>query len=1262
MSQLPNTGRFEGNERFQVLSLLGRGGMGVVYEVYDRERQAKVALKTLNEGSPVELLRLKAEFRALQELEHPNLISLGELFEEQGQWFFTMELIEGENFIKYIRTPEDEAGGVFIGGDTSENDPSGEKPKPGRLIFDEQKLRDSLVQLCGALEALHGTHRVHRDVKPENVLVQADGRVVLLDFGLVTQSDPGQLSVHYQPVGTAAYMAPEQAASLQVGPEADWYAVGVLLFEALTGTPPFTGTFSQVLLAKHAKAVPHPRDLNATVPEDLDQLCMALLQHEPAKRPRGEDVIRVLRKKSLTAESLSLSMGTRAPVFVGRQRELDWMMEGQADVSSQGLVTLLLHGASGLGKSELLRTAGREMLLKDPRMLILWGRCNERESVSYKAFDGVVDALSRFLAGLPEKEVAQLIPRNVDLLVRVFPVLTFLREVDSSGSGRACPVMELQEVRSQAFSALRELLTRLADRRPVVLVLDDIQWADEDSIKLLRSLMQPPDAPAVLFVLSMRTPTDEADATDMVSRFHCQLPSRPQDLRLGPLSPEASAMLVEELLASNPDLQAAEHAQAKFISGEAAGHPLYIHELVHQVQMSGPADLGRVFKLDDVLWARIGALEPGLRQVVELVSVSFGPLRQDVAGLALGVKPAEVFRMAARLRVLHLVRTSGPGAEDLVEPYHDRVREAVQARLEEGVKLAWHETLARVLRAARNVEPERLAAHLEVIGEKQQAAEHLTEAADHAASALAFDRAAGLYERAIQLRWQDTSDPDLPIIRELTIRMGNALANAGRGREAARALLDAVPGARAADALELKRKAAEQLLTSGFLDEGIEATAQVLRSIRVRMPRTSFGALFSLLWHRFRLWIRGTRFKERDETQVTPADLVKIDILHSVARGLGGTDHIRGADFNTRYLLAALKTGEPHRVLAAMSLEANYAAGFAPDSAYAHRMLASCELLQHKLRDPKALAYIQSAHGYANFMRGNWADAQKYAESSLGMMSEFGGTYWERGMNNNQTFWSLFYLGELSEMSRRLPSVLQNAMDRGDLFSASGLVMGLCNVLVLNQYGPQRAAQGITEMLSRWTLRGYHLQHYWGLLSRVQIRLYTGEVEEAHSLVQRDWKPLKSSLLLQVPAVRNEGLHLRARATLACAAQSGGKRRTELLKLAKKDFTRLNKGKLPWVRALGPLVEAGYRALTSDDAAARGCLALAIERLDACEMKLYAAAARIRLGTLVGGDEGRTILEQGRAFMTAQGVKEESCMVAMLAPGFPANEAERKLI
>jgi len=1256
MSQLPNTGRFEGNERFQVLSLLGRGGMGVVYEVYDRERQAKVALKTLNEGSPVELLRLKAEFRALQELEHPNLISLGELFEEQGQWFFTMELIEGESFIKYIRPPEDEVGGMFLGGDTHEDFHPGGLPRPTRPLFDEQRLRESLIQLSAALEALHGTNRVHRDIKPENVLVQGNGRVVLLDFGLVTQSDPGQLSVvHYHPVGTAAYMAPEQAASLQVGPEADWYAVGVLLFEALTGTPPFAGTFNQILLAKHAQTVPHPRDLNASVPEDLDALCMALLQHDPAKRPLGEDVIRVLHKRRMTAASSTKSVGTRLPVFVGRQREMDWLMEGQADVSSQGLVTLLLHGASGLGKSELLRAAGREMLLKDPRTIILWGRCNERESVSYKAFDGVVDALSRFLTGLSEKEVAQVMPRNVDLLARVFPVLSFLREVDSSGVGRTRQVTELHEVRVQAFAALRDLLTRLADRRPVVLFLDDIQWADEDSIKLLRALMQPPDAPAVLFVLSMRTPTDEADATDMVSQFHGQLPSRPRELRLGPLSPEASANLVDELLSSNPDTLSEEHAQAKAIAGEAAGHPLFIHELVHHVQMRGQAEKGTVLKLDDVLWIRIQDLEEGFRRLVELVSISFGPLRQEIAAMALGVKPAEIFRRAARLRVLHLVRTGGAGDEDLVEPYHDRVREAVQARLNENVKRAWHEKLVRVLRAARNVEPERLAAHLEIIGEKQQAAERLTEAAEHAASALAFERAAGLYERAIRLRRLDSAYSLSSDFRELKVRMGKALANAGRGKEAAEALLEAIPGSRAAEALELKQHAAEQLLCSGYLDEGFEITRQVLKSIGIHMPRTSFGALVSLLWRRLMIRLRGMKFRERDETQISPAELANIDILDCVARGLGFTDHIRGADFNARFLLAALKMGEPRRILAAMSLEANYAAGNAPNSAYLRRTLDSCEQIQHKLNNSLTLAYIQSAYGYTNFMRGNWAIAKKYAESAADTLAEIGGLYWERAMVNFQVLWSLSYLGELSEMSRRLPVLLQNARDRGDLFSAAGLVLGLCNIVHLNQYGTARAAAEIDALMSRWTVQGYHLQHYWALLSHVQISLFMMDGEKAHAQIGRDWKKLKLSFLLQIPSIQYEALYLRARVMLACAAQSGGKRRKELLKLAKKDFTRLNKGKLPWVRALGPVVEAGYRALTNDAAAACGCLELAVERLDACEMKLYAAAARIRLGTLVGGDEGRTILEQGRAFMNAQGVKEESCMVAMLAPGFPAN-------
>jgi eukaryotic-like serine/threonine-protein kinase len=358
MTRLRASESFQGNERFQVISTLGRGGMGVVYSVYDRERQAKVALKTLNEGSPLELMRLKNEFRALQELDHPNLVSLGELFEEDGRWFFTMELVEGEDFITHVRLEEEEPGGLFTGGDTFEGSGARIRHDAGRLLFDEKKLRDGLVQLLGALGALHATGRVHRDIKPDNVLVQPDGRVVLLDFGLVTQSDPGQLSVHYNPVGTAAYMAPEQAAGLAVGPEADWYSVGVLLFEALTGTPPFTGTFNQILLAKHGQEAPRPRALQAVVPEDLDALCVGLLSHDPSLRPHPEETVRILRGGRRGVDSRQATVGTRIPVFVGRRREMAWLSGALRDVAEPGTGDPAALRRVGAGQERTVATGG----------------------------------------------------------------------------------------------------------------------------------------------------------------------------------------------------------------------------------------------------------------------------------------------------------------------------------------------------------------------------------------------------------------------------------------------------------------------------------------------------------------------------------------------------------------------------------------------------------------------------------------------------------------------------------------------------------------------------------------------------------------------------------------------------------------------------------------------------------------------------------------------------------------------------------------
>ena len=274
----PSASEFRGTDRFRVVRQIGAGGFGVVYEAVDRQRSARVALKIFHSSEAAQLYRLKKEFRALAEISHPNLVSLYELLSDGGHWFFTMELVDGTDFVRFVRG----AGAKTVRQEllTRQELETTDDPGPGDQDLPPvnfRRLRDALTQLANGLTYLHSLGKLHRDIKSANVLVTAEGRVVVLDFGLVTEVAQDSAEQSMNLVGTPAYIAPEQLDGMAATPAADWYTVGVLIFQALTGRYPFIGKALEVCQAKRDQEPPRPSDFAANVPDNLNALCHSLL-------------------------------------------------------------------------------------------------------------------------------------------------------------------------------------------------------------------------------------------------------------------------------------------------------------------------------------------------------------------------------------------------------------------------------------------------------------------------------------------------------------------------------------------------------------------------------------------------------------------------------------------------------------------------------------------------------------------------------------------------------------------------------------------------------------------------------------------------------------------------------------------------------------------------------------------------------------------------------------------------------------------------
>ncbi|MCB9561869.1 MAG: AAA family ATPase [Kofleriaceae bacterium] len=1076
--------------RFELIRVLGEGGMGVVYAARDAERGEVVALKLLRRIGGEELFRFKHEFRALQDLRHPNLVTLRELLADGETWLYTMDLVDGVDLLTWV-----------------DGDP--------------ERLRAAVIQLAAGLDALHGAGKIHRDIKPSNVLVTRDGRVVLVDFGLVTERDRGD-SLDEHIVGTAAYMAPEQTRAGPVGAAADWYAVGCLLYEVLAGRLPFEGTAIDVLMQKLQDEPPPPSTWRI-VAADLDALCVDLLRTDPARRPAAAEIVRRLgggaRRAAAPRPLGATTPATAAAVFVGREAEVA-TLQAAFDDAATGPVTVLVHGESGVGKSTLVRHVTGLLRARGGDVVVLAGRCYERESVRYKAVDGVIDALSRHLARLPTDEAAALAPPHTDVLLQVFPVLRRVEAIARAPVSDEAP--DPRERRRRLMAALRELFARLCARRRVVLVVDDLQWADADGLAALGELTRPAGGPPLLLIATGR---DLADARGRLVGL--------RELRLGPLGDAAACELAEALarMAGADDVDVAQVAR------EAGGHPLFVDELVRHAAEHGGAPTDR---LDDALRARVDRLGDDARRVLELLAVAAAPIGQVVLARAAELPLPASQRVLDGLQVARLVRTSGARRDDTAESFHDRVASAALGGLDAAARQARHARLALAFAADRDADPELLAVHWAAAGEPARAASYARQAADAAAVVLAFDRAARLYLKVLELGG-GTED------QRLYVALGEVLVGAGRGPEAAGAFLAAASLARAADAAALELRAADQLLRSGYVDEGVASIRRVLGVLGMTYPATPRRALALLLAGRARVRLRGLGYRPRVERDVAPQTLHRIDACYSVSIGLGMVDFVRGAVFQARHLRLSLDAGEPRRVARALIGEAAFiAARGRRAEPRARKLLARAHDLAVADHDAYGEAFSGGAAGIVAFLCGRWRDARDLSDrAEAELRARTVGAAWEISTSQMFSLWASVQLGDLGGLEGRLDQIVADAHARGDLYAATHVAIGHAHMVGLAADDPDRVRAGAIHAMRRWSQAGFQMPHCFDVWAQAQTDLYVDGAcgDAAWRRVEAAWPAIRGSMLLRVQLIRVLMHYLRGRAALAVRGDEPAARR-----------------------------------------------------------------------------------------------------------------------
>jgi hypothetical protein len=1189
--------------------------MGAVYEAEDLERGERVAIKTLLDADPRALQRLKHEFRTLQDILHPNLVRLGELHEDAGQWFITMELVTGTDLLRYVRS---EPGVSTADNENALSD-----------TYDEAKLRSAMRQLALGLRALHVAGKIHRDVKPSNVRVTPEGRVVLLDFGLLVDRSSVRMSTEGNVVGSVAYMAPEQATSGQLEAATDWYAFGVTLFEALTGQVPFHGHNLQVLMEKmHTEAAP-PSALVQGIAADLDTLCVELMRIAPHERPSGDEVLRRLGANLAnipSAVSHSTSVGGEGARFFGRAAELSKLAQAFGAVVTGQTVTVSVEGPSGIGKSALAARFAKEVSRSDAKALVLHGRCYERETARFKALDGIVDALASELTRMRREERVVVLPRRAALLRQLFPVLGRV-DVIARAPQLPTPARDALEERRWMFSALRELLARLGETRPLLIVIDDMHWADGDSLDLLRALLDPThESPPKLLLL-----TTAWHPWLNIGEFEpgpASWPVQLQTVVLSPLADDEAEQLARRLLADGNRSD----VDPSPIARESRGHPLFVAELTRRESLE-KTDSGEVLTLEGAIWERAQTLPQPALFMLKLLAIAAGPLPVTVLQVVSGLSTGELEKHLGLLRLGAFARGATGSSVRRVEHHHERVRAAVLAHLSREERTALHASLAPVLEQEPGIDPEQVAQHYLDANEPLKAADLFDAAARRAEEGFAFERAALLLRMQLELR-----PLTAPGRSDLFRRMGEALAKGGQAHAAADAYTQALVGAADTERTKLRLSSANYYLRSGYVDEGLSQLSEVLESVGLRMPKTRFGAIAGFLWQRFCLWLFGYRFKLRDPAEIVPKVLARIDALSSVAIGLAWVDGILAAPLIAKALRLSLAAGDPKRIAFGLAGEVSMVSLTArkPQQLCA-KLLARGRELAAKIDDVQSRGLLETADAHSRFNMADFIGCYEKASAALRVLDvPNADVQWERASARLFRVIALHYLGRTRDLVRETSELMRDAEARRDRWLVSMLRMQNSRALLSGDFAASRLS--IEEGYALWRDREPGLMHAVWVTASLALAVSEQRWQDALAMRQREERALRRAGTMRVRIlVASLEVHTAAAHLQGYAAQ----RNPDSLKRAETCARALDTA-TAFGAALGSAVRAQVCIAQQDSTGAIRFAREALARLRVLNTALYTALAAHLLGRLLGGEEGAVLITEANEYFETEELRTPS--------------------